>query len=83
MAWQIVAILLIVVGSISWFVRDERAERARALDLAARYYATAPRYRHRSPETAREMPPMPRVGRLSPAQRAYFVARWGIVRRGE
>jgi hypothetical protein len=44
---QLVLLWAIVVATVVWFVRDERRiKREQALDQAARFYATAPQYRH-------------------------------------
>lgn len=47
MVWQLLGIVLIVVGAVVWFVRDERRRTSdRAIARAAQYYAHAPQYRH-------------------------------------
>ena len=47
MVWQILAMWVIVIGTITWFVRDERRlRREAALAQAAAYFAHAPKYRH-------------------------------------
>ena len=57
MAWQLVAIWMIVAAVVTWFIRDERRRRSDAeLARAARYYAHAPQYQHRSVEAAVTVP---------------------------
>ena len=66
MAWEIVAIWAIVVATLVWFRRDEDRERSKALAEQARYFATAPRYRHRhipKSEPLAETPPQAMVHR--------------------
>ena len=75
MAWQLLAMWIIVVATVIWFIRDEKRLRAEAeLARAARYYAHAPKYRHiRAEEPAAAPVPQPRrVGGLTPEQRALF-----------
>ena len=71
MVWQVVAMWVIVIVTITWFIRDERRLRADAvLAKAARYYAHAPKYRHVPAERPVAAPaPTPRVGGLSETQR--------------
>ena len=59
MAWEIVAIWAIVIPTLVWFVHDERRIRAERLAERARYFATAPAYRHevRLPVSARAPTP--------------------------
>lgn len=74
MAWQLLAIWVITIGTVVWFVRDERRLRAEArLAEAARYYAYAPQYRF-GPRTIVPQPaaPKPRTGSLLRSDRAYF-----------
>lgn len=74
MAWQILAMWGIVIGTVTWFVRDERRLRAEAkLAAAARYYAHAPKYRHVSPDEPIAAPARRQAG-LTPAQRAFLRA---------
>lgn len=49
MAWELLAIWLIVATTIVLFVRDERRIAMARLDERARSYATAPAWRHREP----------------------------------
>lgn len=61
MAWEILAIWAIVVATLVWFRRDEDRQRSKALAEQARYFATAPRYRHRHisrREPIAETPPL-------------------------
>lgn len=77
MAIELVAIWVIVVGVVIWFIRDERRLAAdAALQRAARYYAHAPKYRHVSsnPESPAVPAPRPRTGGLSADQRAFIRA---------
>lgn len=48
MAWQVLAIWIIVAASLVWFMRDERRRRLVTLERRARHFATAPAFRHRS-----------------------------------
>lgn len=71
-AWQLLAIWAIVLGTLVWFVRDERRlEADRALARAARYYAHAPRYRAVAPQAPAPLP-KPRMGAIRHTDRAYF-----------
>lgn len=71
-AWQLLAIWAIVLGTFVWFVRDERRiEADRALARAARYYAHAPRFRALAQPEPTPLP-RPRSGAIRHADRAYF-----------
>lgn len=48
MAWEIVAVWIIIAAAVTLFIRDERRGRARDLDAMARYFAAAAQWRHRS-----------------------------------
>jgi hypothetical protein len=74
MAWQLLAIWVITIGTVVWFVRDERRLRAEArLAVAARYYAHAPKYRFGARNVPPQpVPPKPRTGSLLRSDRAYF-----------
>lgn len=74
MAWQLLAIWMIMTATIVWFVRDVKRERADArLAQAARYYAHAPKYRFGARNEPRPEPaPLPRTGSLLRNDRAYF-----------
>jgi hypothetical protein len=61
MAWEILAIWLIVATAIVLFIRDERRMQFERLAERARNYATAPAWQHRD-----GVPPQP--VRLRPAQ---------------
>ena len=76
MVWQVVAMWVIVIVTITWFIRDERRLRSEAaLARAARYYAHAPKYRHVATGGPALVPaPAPQVGGLSHAQRQAFKA---------
>lgn len=75
MAWELLAIWLIVVATIIWFIRDEKRLRAEAeLERAARYYAHAPQYRHVTPEpTDPIVPPRLRQGGLTKEEREILL----------
>ena len=49
MAWELLAIWLIVATTVVFFIRDERRVRLERLDERARRFATAPAFRHRDP----------------------------------
>lgn len=75
MAWELLALWAIVIGTVTWFVRDERRLRAEAdIERAARYYAHAPKYRHVAVDPI--MPDLPprRTGGLSEQQRSVLTA---------
>lgn len=77
MGLELLALWLIVAGTVIWFIRDEKRLRAEAdIERAARYYAHAPKYRHVPPAPVEEpMPPVRRAaGGLSPEQRAFMQA---------
>ena len=75
MAWQILAMWVIVIGTIVWFVRDERRLRAEAaLVAAAAYYAHAPKYRFQSSPAPVTPAPARRTGGLSDTQRKFLQA---------
>ena len=72
MVFQLVAMWLIVVATVVWFVRDERQRSASKLRLQARHFAVTPHYRgtYREPEVV--LPPPLRRPTLSAADRAFF-----------
>ena len=74
MAWELLAMWAIVIGTIIWFIRDEKRLRAEAeLQRAARYYAHAPKYRHVAVEPkAKAALPQRRTGGLSSEQRTFI-----------
>lgn len=75
MAWELLALWAIVVGTVVWFIRDEKRLRAEAdIARAARYYAHAPKYRHVSaaPIEPPAAPPRRVTGGLSAEQRAFM-----------
>jgi hypothetical protein len=73
MILQLVLMWGIVLATIVWFVRDERRLAHARLDARARYFATAPQYRHLSVEPLEApQPPALRTGGLSRGQRSYF-----------
>lgn len=77
MAWELVAMWVIVIATVVWFVRDEKRLRAEAaLERAARYYAHAPKYRHIStePHQPPAAAPQRRTGGLSREQRAFIAS---------
>ena len=73
MAWQLIAIWVLVAAAVAWFVRDEHRRHADAeLARAARYYAHAPQFRHMGPDATAEVMPAFRQQGLLHADRAYF-----------
>lgn len=72
MSWQLAAILMIVIATFAWFVRDERRARDSKLDQQARYFAHAPRYRYVPPSTGPVLPPRRRQGSLLHTDRLFF-----------
>lgn len=77
MALELLAMWMIVIVTVVWFIRDEKRLRAEAdIEQAARYYAHAPKYRHISAERAADpiTAPPRRTGGLSSEQRAYIAA---------
>ncbi|MCW5721223.1 MAG: hypothetical protein KIS86_08780 [Devosia sp.] len=59
MAWEIVAIWAICIGTLLWFRHDERRIRSERLDRHARYFASAPAYRHQVAVPAAARVPTP------------------------
>jgi hypothetical protein len=78
MILQVVLMWAIVIGTVIWFVRDERRLREEAeMAAAARYYAHAPQYRHVVAAAAVATPvdaPARRTGGLSQSQRDFLNA---------
>ena len=75
MAWQVLAMWLIVIVTVTWFVRDERRlRREAALARAARFYAHAPKYRHVTVDEEPIAPPRPAPRGLSQTQREFLEA---------
>jgi hypothetical protein len=74
MVFQLLAMWLIVVVTLVWFVRDERQRGAGKLRLQALHFAAAPHYRgaYREPEAV--SPPPLRRPTLSAADRAFLEA---------
>lgn len=71
--WQLVAIVAIVVSTVIWFIRDERARHARALAAKAHYFAARPHYRPATAALPVAIVAEPeRVTGLLQADRAYF-----------
>ena len=70
MAWELLAIWLIVATTIVLFIRDERRIAGERLEERARSFATAPAYRHREPPP-RQAPPRPAGGDLTAIQRRF------------
>lgn len=77
MAWELVAIWLIVAVTLIAFVRSEQRREMATLRSRARFYATAPSYRHQSAETPMPQPFMP-TG-LSQSDRLFLQT---LARRG-
>jgi hypothetical protein len=48
MAWELLAIWIIVAATIYWFFRDERRVTAQSLQQQAESFATSPAWRHQS-----------------------------------
>lgn len=74
MAWELLAMLAIVIATLVWFVRDERRMRAdEELAQSTQYYAHATKYR---PVVVKQPPTAPqrRPGGLSAEQRAFMAA---------
>lgn len=66
MAWQLLAMWVVVLATVIWFIRDERRRRAdREIERAARYYAYAPRFRHVTRAPTPEPVAQPQVRRTS------------------
>ena len=74
MAWELLAIWMIVIVAVTWFVRDEKRRTADAdIARAARYYAFSPKYRNAPAELRyAPLPPRHATGGLTEAQRAFF-----------
>ena len=71
-AWQVVAIWVIVASTIVWFVRDERRlESEKLLARAARHHALAPRRRQIIRPVSIPLP-RPRPGAIRHSDRIYF-----------
>lgn len=74
---ELLALWTIVVGTVIWFIRDEKRLRAEAdIERAARYYAHAPKYRHVPARPTEPPAPPPRrpAGGLTAEQRAFMQA---------
>lgn len=75
MIWQLLAIWILVIATLVWFIRDERKRISdAALARSARHYARAPQYRHVSAEPATMPAPARRTGGLTAEQRRVFEA---------
>lgn len=71
--WQLLAIVAIVVPTVIWFFRDERARHERALAAKAHLFAATPHYRSTAAALpAVDVPEPERVTGLLQADRAYF-----------
>lgn len=70
MAWELLAIWLIVATTIVLFIRDERRIAGERLEEQVRSFATAPAYRHREPPP-RQAPTRPAGGDLTAIQRRF------------
>ena len=70
MAWELLAIWLIVATTIVLFIRDERRIAGERLEERARSFATALAYRHREPPP-RQAPTRPVGGDLTAIQRRF------------
>ena len=70
MAWELLAIWLVVATTIVLFIGDERRIAGERLEERARSFATAPAYRHREPPP-RQAPTRPAGGDLTAIQRRF------------
>ena len=70
MAWELLAIWLIVAATIVLFIRDERRIASARLEERARSFATASAFRHREPPP-RQAPARPVRGDLTAIQRRF------------
>ena len=70
MAWELLAIWLIVAATIVLFIRDERRIASARLEERARGFATATAFRHREPPP-RQAPARPVSGDLTAIQRRF------------
>jgi hypothetical protein len=72
-AWELIAIWIIIAAVVVWFVRDERQKRLSGLMEQARSFATDPAFRHREPESAMVSPArMPVADDLTPTTRSFL-----------
>lgn len=70
MAWELLAIWLIVATTIVLFIRDERRMASQRLEERARSFATTPAFRHREPPP-RQAPARALGGDLTAIQRRF------------
>ena len=70
MAWELLAIWLIVATTIVLFIRDERRTALARLNERAKSFATAPAFRHRDPPP-RVIAARPVGGDLTALQRRF------------
>lgn len=71
MAWELVAIWLIVAATFIWFIRDEKRVQSRKLAERARFFATDTAFRHHGPLRA-EAGLRPREQGLTELQRKFI-----------
>lgn len=72
---ELVVLWAIVIGTVVWFVRDERRLKAEALDRAALGFARSPHARRaHTPAPAVAVAPARRTGGLSEADRRFIKA---------
>ena len=77
---ELVVLWAIVIGTVAWFIRDERRLKAEALDRAALGFARSPHYRRADTtsahvvEQAAALAPARRTGGLSETDRRFIKA---------
>lgn len=74
MAWQILAIWAIVMGTITWFIRDERRLIANATMAQAAFFYERPRADESEGPALAQGHPLPRRHGLSSADRQFLKA---------
>ena len=74
MNWQLVAIWIVVVLTIAWFISDERWAKAAKLDRQAQYFAHAPQYGYVPRIAAPVLQPPMQAGGLRRSDQAFIDA---------
>ena len=82
MDWQIIAIVLIAAATLLAFARSEKRRNLAKTAAQARYFATAPAYRHRAAGTVAPAPAYIPMG-LSPSDRMFLQAIARTAKRGD